>query len=321
MEKEIYFAGGCFWGVEKYFSCIPGVTATEAGYANGRTEAPCYEAVCAGSGHAETVRVRYDTDRISLEELIRLFFEVIDPTAVNRQGPDHGIQYRAAVYYVDGGDKDTILRERRRLQQRYSQPLTVEVGPLKGYWPAEEEHQRYLEKHPQGYCHLPSEAFSRAKGYRRPWRKKSREALQQELTELQFEVTQNGRTEPAYHNAYYDNFRPGVYVDVTTGEPLFLSADKFDAGCGWPNFTRPIRDSLLLEHEDHSIGLTRTEVRSRTSGAHLGHVFQDGPRDLGGRRYCINSAALRFIPRENMEEEGYGEYLALLGEASQGSEA
>ncbi len=184
----------------------------------------------------------------------------------------------------------------------------VEAQPLQNFWPAEAYHQRYLDKNPGGYCHIGKAAFERA-ARRGGYRRKSAEELKAQLTPLQFQVTQSGATEPAFRNAYHAEHRRGIYVDVTTGEPLFTSAEKFDAGCGWPSFSRPIGSSLLEERPDRSFGLQRTEVRSRTGGAHLGHVFEDGPAETGGRRYCINSAALRFIPLEEMEAEGYGAYL------------
>lgn len=144
------------------------------------------------------------------------------------------------------------------------------------------------------------------------YKKKADGELKDELTDLQYHVTQSGGTEPAFDNEYFDTFDKGIYVDITTGEPLFVSSDKFDSGCGWPSFSKPIDPSLLAERGDARFGMYRTEVRSRMGDAHLGHVFDDGPRESGGLRYCINSAALRFIPVELMEQEGYGEYLRLV---------
>lgn len=146
----------------------------------------------------------------------------------------------------------------------------------------------------------------------RRFAKKSKVALQRELTPLQYTVTQENATERPFDNEYAANFEEGIYVDVTTGEPLFLSADKFESGCGWPAFSKPIDKALITEHNDFSLFRARTEVRSKTGDAHLGHVFPDGPKELGGLRYCINSASLRFIPKADMEQEGYGDYLKLL---------
>ncbi len=129
------------------------------------------------------------------------------------------------------------------------------------------------------------------------------------LTPEQYRVTQKSGTEPPFTGAYTSHWEPGIYVDIVSGEPLFASSSKFDAGCGWPSFTRPLEPTLVTEHRDTSHGMVRTEVRSRHGDSHLGHVFPDGPADRGGLRYCINSASLRFIPREQMEAEGYGAYL------------
>ena len=137
----------------------------------------------------------------------------------------------------------------------------------------------------------------------------SKEALKQRLTEIQYEVTQNEATERPFSGEYDEFFEEGIYVDVVSGEPLFSSKDKFDAGCGWPSFSKPIQNTTLTEKEDQKLNRVRTEVRSQKADSHLGHVFPDGPEELGGLRYCINSAALRFIPKADLEKEGYGEFL------------
>ena len=299
--KTIYLAGGCFWGVEKYLSLIPGVKETEAGYANGSTANPTYEEVCnKGTGHAETVKVVYDPDEVSLPFLLEQYYAVIDPVSVNRQGNDSGVQYRTGIYYTDEKDKAVIEMSLKRLQQHFKQPLAIEVQPLRQFSRAEEYHQDYLNKNPGGYCHIPASRFreaSQAREAKPVYQKKSDEELRKSLTPEQFAVTRKNATEQPFRNEYFKNDRPGIYVDVTTGEPLFLSTDKFDSGCGWPSFSRPI---------------SRTEVRSKTGDAHLGHVFPDGPKERGGLRYCINSASLKFIPEQDMEAQGYGSYLPLL---------
>lgn len=318
--KEIYLAGGCFWGLEQYLSLVKGIVATEVGYANGKTENPSYEDVChRESGHAETVRVWYDPEEISLDFLLELFYEVIDPVARNRQGNDVGSQYRTGIYYVEARDRTVIVQSLEALQRCYDRPLAIEALPLRNYQAAEAYHQQYLAKNPQGYCHIRGEKLRQAQEAadpRRRYRAQPPEALRGTLTDLQYAVTQNSATEAPFRNEYFDHFAEGIYVDVTTGEPLFSSRDKFASGCGWPSFVRPISDDVLGELPDTSLGLHRVEVRSKRGNAHLGHVFEDGPREQGGRRYCINSAALMFIPKEKMAEEGYGYLLPLLAKTA-----
>lgn len=315
MKKEIYLAGGCFWGLEKYLENVPGVLLTEVGYANGSTSNPTYEEVCyKNTGHAETVKVVYEDREISLSFLLEIYYDVIDPLSLNRQGNDSGTQYRTGIYFTDPEDEKIILESVKKLQEKYKEKVAIEIELLKNYHRAEEYHQKYLDKNPNGYCHIRRDKFDQAKKAKDPasrYVKKSREELKKSLNSLQFEVTQNSETEPPFRNAYYDFFDEGIYVDVTTGEPLFMSADKFESGCGWPSFSRPIDDDLVKEITDRSHGMLRREVRSSTGDAHLGHVFTDGPKDRGGLRYCINSASLRFIPKERMEQEGYGDYLKL----------
>lgn len=321
MIHTIYLAGGCFWGTARLFSLVPGVTLSEAGYANSSVPEPTYQQVCTGrTGAAETVKVRYESDDVTLTQLLDLYFKSIDPTALNRQGNDIGTQYRTGVYYTDAADLPVIESVVADVSLRYGSPLAVEVMPLKNFYPAEEYHQDYLEKNPGGYCHVNPALFREARNLgkdplaepRAKARVADKEALRRRLTPLQWEVTQNGATERPYTNEYDREFRRGIYVDITDGTPLFISSDKYDSGCGWPAFTRPIDPTLLTELTDTSHGMVRTEVRAKASGSHLGHVFPDGPRDRGGLRYCINSASLRFIPAEQMAAEGYGAYLPLL---------
>lgn len=309
--KTIYLAGGCFWGTQKYLSLIPGVAETTVGYANGPTENPSYQEVCQNSGHAETVRVVYDERAVTLTELLDLYAEIIDPVSVNRQGGDAGVQYRTGIYYEDEGNRPMISGWLTLLQESLSEPVAIELAPLRNFYPAETYHQSYLDKNPGGYCHIPAAKFERARGGAKPARA-DKSGLRERLTPMQYEVAVGGATEPPFENAYFDNFEPGIYVDVISGRPLFVSTDKFESGCGWPAFSKPIGDALLTRLPDHSYGRNRTEVRAAGSGAHLGHVFDDGPEELGGLRYCVNSASLRFIPRGEMEKAGYGEFLPLL---------
>ena len=314
--KTIYLAGGCFWGAEKYLSMIPGVTSTAVGYAGGHTEDPGYEDVCRDdTGHAETVRVVYDPSRLSLTFLLERYYEIVDPTSLNRQGHDAGTQYRTGIYFADGADEEIILGSIALLQESYHDKIMIEVKPLTKFYLAEEYHQKYLDKNPGGYCHIDSAKFKlaeRAVDEATLYRPAEKDELRRSLTELQFEVTQNGATEAPFLNEHYDRFEPGVYVDVTTGEPLFVSSDKFESGCGWPSFSRPLSEGLVTELPDRSHGRDRTEVRSSRGDAHLGHVFGDGPEELGGLRYCINSASLKFIPKAEMAAAGYGRLLQLV---------
>ena len=317
--KTVCFAGGCFWGTEHFFKQIRGVMNTEVGYANGTTDkAPSYEQVSTEkTGFAETVKVVYDPAQISLERLIELYFQTIDPTSLNRQGNDHGTRYRTGIYYTDDTDAATIHKAIADLAARLHSPVAVEEGPLKNFYPAEAYHQDYLDKNPGGYCHISAALFEMARQANpapaaAKYARKDDETLRRTLSEEQYDVTQHNATERPFTNAYCDEFREGIYVDITTGEPLFVSTDKFESGCGWPAFSKPIDKHLIVEKTDRSHGMVRTEVRSKTGNAHLGHVFTDGPKDRGGLRYCINSASLRFVPKDSMEAEGYAEYLPLL---------
>lgn len=313
---NLYFAGGCFWGTEHFFKQIRGVISTEVGYANGTLQhAPSYEEVCSGNtGFAETVKIVYNPQVVDLKLLLELYFKTIDPTSLNKQGNDVGDQYRTGIYYTDAGVKTTIDEAIAALAKNYKKPIVVEVSPLKNFYQAEEYHQDYLDKNPRGYCHIPTKLFEVArKANPEPikFKKPTEAELRSRLTKEQYAVTQQNATETPFANEYWDEQREGIYVDITTGEPLFSSLDKFQSGCGWPSFAKPIDKKLIAEKEDKSYHMTRTEVRSKLGDAHLGHVFDDGPKQLGGLRYCINSASLRFIPKEDMEKEGYGEYLVL----------
>jgi len=313
-QSEIYLAGGCFWGTEHFLKQINGVIDTQVGFANGSTLTPTYEEVCKkGTGHAETVRVVYDKAVAPLEFILDLYYKTIDPTSLNRQGHDAGTQYRTGIYYTDSADLPVIKSSVAELEARIGKAAAIEVLKLDNFYPAEDYHQDYLGVNPGGYCHIDPALFTlakRAKPASRFFKPDSAE-LKNLLTPLQYEVTQNAATERPFKNEYWDNFDAGVYVDITSNEPLFVSTDKFESGCGWPSFSKPIDASLLDERVDKAFGMDRTEVKSAVGDAHLGHVFDDGPREKGGLRYCINSASLRFVPKARMAEEGYGAWLHL----------
>lgn len=336
--KTIYLAGGCFWGTEKFFSLVHGVIESEVGYANSNVADPTYREVCTGrTGAAETVKVVYNPNEISLPFLLNLYYKTIDPTSLNKQGNDRGTQYRTGIYYTDPAERPIIEKSLEQLQQHYNKPLAIEVGPLKNFYPAEDYHQDYLDKNPGGYCHINPGLFRLAREVRdttlleqkaaqnidtaqntgsmeRTYTKPSDKELREKLTPLQYEVTQNAATERPYSNEYDKEFRPGIYVDIVTGEPLFLSTDKFESGCGWPAFSKPITADVIKGYVDRSHGMNRIEVRSKSGDSHLGHVFNDGPAETGGLRYCINSASLKFIPLADMKKEGYGDLIPLVKE-------
>ena len=317
-ENVIYLAGGCFWGMEQLMQSIPGVIDAESGYANGTCEADAdYKTVCKGeTGFRETVRVEYDPEQVSLDALLLAYFYVIDPTVQNRQGNDRGSQYQTGVYYTNESARETVKRI-AEIERGRSEKFFVEIGPLKNYYPAEEYHQNYLEKNPNGYCHIPRaemELFSKLRIDPGDYQKPAAESIRDKLTAEQYRVTQESGTERAFTGEFWDRFEKGIYVDVVTGEPLFSSADKYESSCGWPAFTRPIEEPAVVEREDLSYGMRRTEVRSRAGDSHLGHVFTGDPESPNGVRYCINSASLRFVPYAKMEAEGYGYLLSLFEE-------
>ena len=314
-ENVIYLAGGCFWGLEKLMQSIPGVTDAVSGYANGTGEADAnYRTVVGGkTGFRETVKVTYDPERVSLDALLLAYFYVIDPTVENRQGNDVGSQYQTGVYYVDDESKETVERI-AALERGRRTKFVVEIGPLVNFFPAEEYHQNYLDKNPGGYCHIPRaeiELFSRLRIDPGDYRKPAAEVIRDRLTDEQYRVTQQSATEYPFQNEFWNQFEKGIYVDVVTGEPLFSSTDKFESSCGWPAFSGPTEKPAVVELPDNSHGMRRTEVRSRAGDSHLGHVFTGDRESPNGVRYCINSASLRFIPYEKMEQEGYGELLNL----------
>ncbi len=310
--KEIYLAGGCFWGIQAYFDKIIGIEYTNVGYANGESEKTDYYSI-KKTGHAETVYVVYDPEKITLKELLQYYYMVIDPTSLNKQGNDIGTQYRTGIYYVDNEDKNVIEEVTKEQQANYSKKIVTEIKPLKNYVLAEPYHQNYLDKNPGGYCHINLSNIPREKPRANieDYPKPTIDEIKSKLTPFQFSITQENATERPFENEYWDNKETGIYVDIVTGEPLFLSLHKFDSGTGWPSFTRPIQWDVLTYHPDDSLGIKRIEVRSRSADSHLGHLFYDGPAEETGLRYCMNSGSLNFIPVDKLEEYGYGKFKVL----------
>lgn len=310
---RIGFAGGCFWGVEAWFKQIAGVLHTECGYANGLTDQTAYRCLDR-TDHAETVLVWYDPDVIPLPELLNLYGSIIDPFSINQQGNDCGRQYRTGIYYTNSADLPACQHFLATLEADSGQKPAVELAPLSRYVTAEPEHQDYLSKNPGGYCHIPLNHLPA--DWRRPadrndrWTQPDDAELRQVLDETAYRVTREACTEQPHTSPLLNSWEPGLYVDRLSGQPLFISTEKFESGCGWPSFAAPIK-SAVLYRDDYTYGRHRIEVRSGAGDNHLGHVFNDGPAELGGLRYCINGAALRFIPLSELEIQGYSEYRRL----------
>lgn len=308
------FAGGCFWCMVKPFDEQPGIIKVVSGYTGGHKENPTYKEVCSETtGHYEAVQITFDPEVFPYEKLLELYWPQIDPTDAGGQFADRGDSYRTAIFYHNEHQKTLAEESKQQLEAsgRFSEPIATQILPAKPFYEAEEYHQGYYKKNKFRYA-MYRRGSGRDRFIKENWKDFGRdEKLKTTLTPIQYEVTQNDATEPPFRNEFWDHTEEGIYVDVVSGEPLFSSTDKYDAGCGWPSFTKVINKDEVKENMDVSHNMVRTEVRSKTANSHLGHLFDDGPQDAGGLRYCINSAALRFVPKEDLEKEGYREYAVL----------
>ncbi|CAM3843599.1 peptide-methionine (R)-S-oxide reductase MsrB [Mesobacillus zeae] len=300
--ERAVFAGGCFWCMVPPFDGLSGIKEIVSGYADGPDDR--YEAVL----------ILFDPSVIPYEKLLKLYWQQIDPTDAGGQFTDRGNRYRTAIFYHNKAQKAAAEASLTELKAsgKFSKELVTEILPAASFQRAEEKQQHYYQKNPFHY-NLYREGSGRARFIRETWKpRKSDEQLRIELTPLQYEVTRKNATEPPFLNEFWDHFKDGIYVDIISGEPLFSSIDKYDAGCGWPSFTKPLRRQEIAESFDTSHGMRRIEVRAKGSDSHLGHVFDDGP-GLDKARYCINSSALRFVPKDRLEVEGYREFLSMFG--------
>lgn len=345
--KTITLAGGCFWCTEAYFQEEKGIIDAVSGYAGGESSNASYLTVSKGTTkHREAVQVTYDPSVISTEKVLDIYWSHIDPTSANGQFADKGFQYTSAIFYQNG-EQETVARDSKtRLEKSgvFDKPIVTEILPFTTFFKAEEYHQDYYKKAADHYerykkgsgragfveetwakdaairfleaeqtkqTQISVQTKASTKDYKSDYEYTDEEIAKmlKNLDPLAYHVVAEGGTESPFKNAYWNNKAQGIYVDKVTGKPLFSSTHKYDSGTGWPSFWRTIDDDSVTMHADNSLSTTRTEIRS--DAGHVGHVFEDGPVAEGGRRFCTNSASLRFVPKEGMTKEGYGKYLYL----------
>jgi peptide methionine sulfoxide reductase msrA/msrB len=319
-EASLVLGGGCFWCTEAVFQSVTGVKSVTSGYAGGAESDAIYQKISSGeTDHAEVIKIIYDPSVVRLGKLLQIFFSVAhDPTQMNRQGADVGAQYRSVIFAESEEQKLYIKTyiDELTAAKSFEKEIVTRIENHAPFYEAEAYHQDYAKNNPdnpyiQGVSDPKIEKLKKIYPEMVKSSVDSFAATKEKLTDIQRYVTQKNGTERPFQNEYWDNKEDGIYVDIVSGEPLFSSLDKYDSGTGWPSFTKPLEKESVFEKEDKGLWGARTEIRSTKADSHLGHVFDDGPKDKGGKRYCMNSASLKFIAKADLEKQGYGQYLKL----------